>query len=152
MPAVVPGQVTLTFDQPALAVGTILVVTGPTGQEQNGAALLVNNTVTEHVRPGSPAGRYTVAWRVSSADGHLVSGTFAFTAMAPSSGHQASATTASAAATSAAAGTGATARTGVQASTLWWLAGGVAALLLLAAFIVTHKPRTTPADERDPSA
>src|SRR5664279_1033113 len=91
---VVPAQVKLTFNEPALAVGTILIVTGPAGQVQTGAAILVDNTVTEHLRPGSPAGRYTVAWRATSADGHPVSGRFSFTAMAPSPNQQVSATTA----------------------------------------------------------
>lgn len=74
-----PAQVVLTFDQPAVAMGTQILVTGPSGQVQTGAARLVDNTVTQDLRPGSPAGAYTVAWRVTSADGHPVSGTFTFT-------------------------------------------------------------------------
>jgi methionine-rich copper-binding protein CopC len=150
--AVVPAQVTLTFNEPALALGTILIVTGPAGQEQSGAAVLVDNTVTEHLRPGSPAGRYTVAWRASSADGHTVSGQFSFTATSPSPGQQATAT-ASASSTTGTASTAGTASTGGHASTLWWgVAGGAVALCLLAVFIAGRKPRTTPQSERDPKS
>ena len=82
----VPGSVTLTFDQPALGLGTQLVVTGPGGPVQTGAARAVDNTVTQSVQPGAPAGRYTVLWRVTSVDGHPVSGQFTFTATAAAPG------------------------------------------------------------------
>ena len=55
--AVAPAQVTLTFAEPALAIGTDIVVAGPSGPSQSGKPVLVGNTVTEHLRPGSPAGR-----------------------------------------------------------------------------------------------
>jgi copper resistance protein C len=38
--------------------------------------------VTQDLQPGSPAGAYTVDWRVTSADGHPISGSFTFTAEA----------------------------------------------------------------------
>ena len=74
-----PSTVVLTFDEPAVAMGTQVLVTGPSGQVQTGPARLVDNTVTQDVAGGAPAGAYTVAWRVTSADGHPVSGTFTFT-------------------------------------------------------------------------
>lgn len=74
-----PAQVVLTFDQPAVAMGTQVLVTGPSGQVQTGTARLVDKTVVQDVQRGAPAGAYTVAWRVTSADGHPVSGTFTFT-------------------------------------------------------------------------
>jgi hypothetical protein len=148
--AVVPAQVKLTFNEPALAVGTILIVTGPAGQVQTGAAILVDNTVTEHLRPGSPAGRYTVAWRATSADGHPVSGRFSFTATSPSPGQQVAATTSTPAGTTSTTGAAGTASTGAHASTLAWVvAGGIAALLLMVVFIVRRQPRTSPQGERD---
>ena len=75
-----PQAVVLTFDEPANAMGTQVVVTGPSGQVQQGQPQLADNTITEDLQPGAPAGAYTVAWRVTSADGHPVSGTFSFTA------------------------------------------------------------------------
>jgi hypothetical protein len=37
---------------------------------------------------GAPAGRYTVDWRVTSADGHPITGSLAFTAQAPGEGQR----------------------------------------------------------------
>ena len=74
-----PEQVVLTFDAPAQALGTALVVTGPTGPVQQGAPALVDTTVRQSLRGGAPAGEYRVAWRVTSADGHPVSGEYTFT-------------------------------------------------------------------------
>jgi methionine-rich copper-binding protein CopC len=140
----VPTQVTLTFNEPALAIGTEIIVAGPAGQEQSGAAVLVDNTVTEHLQPGSPAGPYAVLWRVTSADGHPVSGKFSFTATSPSPGQRPTATPATTSTPASVPG---------QSGTLWWaLAGGVVVLLLLVVFIRTRKPRTTPPDERDPES
>ena len=73
-----PDRVVLTFGEPALAIGTEVVVTGPAGPVSDGPPQLVDAEVRQPVRAG-PAGRYTVLWRVTSADGHPVSGTFAFT-------------------------------------------------------------------------
>ena len=82
--ATVPPEIVLTFDQPALAIGTEVVVTDPAGSPvQEGAPSLVDATVHQRVR-GGPAGRYAVRWRVTSVDGHPVSGTFTFTATAAS--------------------------------------------------------------------
>jgi methionine-rich copper-binding protein CopC len=140
---VVPAAVTLTFNEPPLAVGTETIATGPSGPVQSGAAVLVNNTVSEHLQPGSPAGVYKVVWRVTSADGHPLSGTFSFTATSPSPGQRPTVTTAAISATSApASGSG-------RSLVLWVVAGGVVVLLLVVAFIRTRTPRTTPQDERD---
>ena len=77
-----PSSVVLTFDEPAIALGTKLVVTGPEGPAQIGTPRLVDKTVTQDLQPGAPAGAYTVDWRVTSADGHPISGSFTFTAKA----------------------------------------------------------------------
>jgi hypothetical protein len=44
----------------------------------------VDNTVVQDLPGSSPAGRYTVLWRVTSADGHPVSGQISFTSRAAS--------------------------------------------------------------------
>lgn len=139
--SVVPAQVTLTFSSPALAVGTEIIVRGPSGPVQSGVAVLVDNTVSEHLLPGSPAGRYTVLWRVTSTDGHPVSGTFSFTATSPSPGERATPTsTASAPSSTPATMAG-------RSSPLWWvLAGGLVVLVLLVIFIRAHHSRSTPQD------
>ena len=81
-----PSTVVLTFDEPAIALGTKLVITGPEGPAQIGKPRLVDNTVTQDLQPGAPAGAYTVDWRVTSADGHPISGSFTFTAEAAAAG------------------------------------------------------------------
>ena len=167
---VVPARVTLTLSEPALAVGTTVVVTGPAGPVQRGRPALVNTTITQRLEPGSPAGAYDVTWRATSSDGHPVSGRFSFTAAKASPGGSApattpvtpatpttstpsTATTAStepiAAATSPASSAPAVATGGTSA--LWGLlAGGLVVLLLLGTFLVRREPRSTPEGERDP--
>ena len=83
---VLPDQVVLHFEEPAQALGTAVVVRGPAGDATDGRAELIDSDVVQPVRSGSPAGAYTVDWRVVSADGHVVQGTFAFTAGAASTG------------------------------------------------------------------
>ncbi|ROS75373.1 copper resistance CopC family protein [Cellulomonas sp. PhB143] len=76
-----PGTVSLTFDQPALAVGTQIDVFTPDGTDVSvGDAQVVDNVVSQDVGGTLPAGDYTVQWRVVSADGHPIDGEFSFTA------------------------------------------------------------------------
>ena len=66
-------------DQPALALGTELIVTAPDGRNvADGPPTLVDTTVRQDLVGPLPAGRYTVVWRVTSADGHPISGSFTF--------------------------------------------------------------------------
>ena len=79
--AVAPAAVTLTFDEPAQALGSQIRVTGPDGAVvSTGDVVLSGSTVAEHLVDVRPAGTYTVAWRITSTDGHPVSGSFSFTA------------------------------------------------------------------------
>ena len=78
---VAPEAVTLTFSSPAMALGTRVVVLTPDGRDAAaGEPLLDGAAVTQPLSGELPPGRYTVQWRVTSADGHPVDGTFAFTA------------------------------------------------------------------------
>jgi len=80
---VAPDAVVLELDRPAVALGTQILVVGPDGATvSSGDPVLVNSTVTQALAGDRPAGAYTVEWRVTSADGHPVSGTFGFTATA----------------------------------------------------------------------
>jgi hypothetical protein len=144
----------LTFSEPALAVGTVVIVTGPDGPVQTGKAVLTDKTIAQRLQPGSPAGRYRVTWRATSADGHPVSGTFSFTAAKGSPGGRATATPiASTTSASVAAPASATPTPSMQPTpasadeqgALWWVAiGAVLLLLLLVAVIVLRAGRTTP--------
>ncbi|MGY4644055.1 copper resistance CopC family protein [Cellulomonas sp. URHB0016] len=76
-----PHHVTLTFSSPAVALGTEVVVTGPDGTvASTGPAELVDDDVNQYLLERLPKGVYTVQWRVTSEDGHPVTGTFSFTA------------------------------------------------------------------------
>ncbi|MDM7854903.1 copper resistance CopC family protein [Cellulomonas alba] len=80
--AVAPDHVTLTFGEPAQELGTEIVVTAADGTRVSvGRPSLADDTVTQALADSRPDGRYTVKWRVTSADGHPVSGTFTFTAV-----------------------------------------------------------------------
>ncbi len=73
-----PDAVVLTLDEPPVALGTRVLVTGPEGPVGQGTPQLVDETVRQPLVGGAPAGRYTVEWRATSADGHPVSGRFSF--------------------------------------------------------------------------
>jgi methionine-rich copper-binding protein CopC len=77
-----PGAVELVFTEPPKALGTAVSVVGPDGRPvSDGTVELVGTIVRQHLLADRPAGRYTVEWRVTAADGHPTSGTFGFTAL-----------------------------------------------------------------------
>jgi methionine-rich copper-binding protein CopC len=119
--AALPEQITLTFNQDVLGVGTAVQVTGPGGSVVDGAPTVVDKEVRQAIRPGSVAGDYTVQWRVTSADGHPISGQFAFSAAAGSSA-------ADPAAGNSGAGGSASGATGGNAPLIWLLVAFVAVL------------------------
>jgi hypothetical protein len=81
---VAPDRVVLTFAEPAIALGTQVVVTGPGGVVvSQGDVTLDGSTVVQALAASRPAGKYSVDWRVTSADGHPVTGAFTFTATGP---------------------------------------------------------------------
>jgi len=76
-----PAVVDLSFDQPAVALGTEVRVIGPGGTSvSTDPAALAGSTVSVRLTDERPAGTYTVQWRVTSAEGHPLTGTFHFTA------------------------------------------------------------------------
>lgn len=77
----VPSKVGLTFDHTPIAINSIVRVEDATGTDQaDGPVAIVDNQVAQAVKPDAPPGKYTVVWRVVSADGHPIEGTFTFTA------------------------------------------------------------------------
>jgi methionine-rich copper-binding protein CopC len=75
-----PPRVTLTFNEAVNTRFSTVQVTGPQGGVwQTGSPEVVGATVNQRLLPLGPAGAYRVTWRVVSADGHPVGGTFAFT-------------------------------------------------------------------------
>jgi hypothetical protein len=69
-----------------VSLGTKLVVTGPKGEVQRRPPKILGKSVRQALQPDVPAGAYRVDWRVSSDDGHPISGRLSFTvkAAAPS--------------------------------------------------------------------
>ena len=76
-----PPKISLTFDQYVQGADVNqIAVTGPGGgQWAEGPISVVNNVISAPLRPLGPAGKYTVGYRVLSADGHPVIGELTFT-------------------------------------------------------------------------
>jgi methionine-rich copper-binding protein CopC len=75
-----PAEVRLEFGSAPQPLGTQVLVRGAYGVPvSQGDAQRNGSTVTRALAEGLPAGSYTVEWRVTSADGHPVAGTFGFT-------------------------------------------------------------------------
>ena len=78
--ATAPAEVSLEFSGVVQELGAEVAVTGPDGADAaQGAAEVVGTTLTQPLAEDLPAGTYAVAWRVTSADGHPISGTLSFT-------------------------------------------------------------------------
>lgn len=74
-----PATVTLTFNDVVQNLQPVITVVGPGGDRWEGSPVSVlNNTASVPVNPLGPAGTYTVAYRIISADGHAVEGTTTF--------------------------------------------------------------------------
>jgi methionine-rich copper-binding protein CopC len=81
-----PEAVVLVFEEPAVSLGTQVEVTGPDGAAADGPVQLVDASVRQPLLEGAPAGTYTVDWRVTSADGHPITGRLTFTSAAAGAG------------------------------------------------------------------
>ena len=76
-----PAEVSVTFSNTPLGIGSSFSVKDAAGTEwADGAVQIVDSVATQKLRPGGPAGAYTVTWRVVSSDSHPIEGTFTFTA------------------------------------------------------------------------
>lgn len=120
--AVLPDHVVLTFEEPPVKTGSQVLIQGPDGSAATGSPSFKGSQVSQAIAPGSPAGTYTVTWRVTSDDGHAVFGTFAFTAAAGNSAASPASTTGAVAPTPSSASTTRTAPTSKSgASKAMWL-------------------------------
>lgn len=84
-----PGEIVLTFDQPVQAgegLNTVAITSENGDHWEGGVAEVASNVVTTPVRELGPAGVYTIAYRVISADGHPVDGKLTFTLSEASDG------------------------------------------------------------------
>jgi hypothetical protein len=79
-----PDRVELVLSAPAQELGTQVLVTGADGAlVSEGPVELRGTTVVQPLRADLPAGTYGVQWRVTSSDGHPVTGGSTFTVAAP---------------------------------------------------------------------
>jgi methionine-rich copper-binding protein CopC len=75
-----PREVRLTFDEPVNRRFTVIKVTGPAGAAvASGVPTVDREVVRQPLVPLSQPGRYQVAYRTVSVDGHIVSGSREFT-------------------------------------------------------------------------
>ncbi|RJQ73225.1 copper resistance protein CopC [Pseudonocardiaceae bacterium YIM PH 21723] len=76
-----PEKVVLTFDQEVQAGFNTVQVIGPDGSSHwEGSPVTIENTsVVTPLNPLGPAGKYTIKYRILSADGHPVGDSFSFT-------------------------------------------------------------------------
>ncbi|MEU8895168.1 copper resistance CopC family protein [Nocardia sp. NPDC048505] len=76
-----PGKVSITFNEELQPSFPSLTVVGPPDRNlwSTGKPVVEGNTISMEVGELGPAGEYTIAYRVTSADGHPVSGTMTFT-------------------------------------------------------------------------
>ncbi|GGC77824.1 hypothetical protein GCM10011512_00470 [Tersicoccus solisilvae] len=132
----VPETITLRFNETPIALGAQVKVLDPAGDDQaDGSVRITDTTAAQAIKPGAPAGRYTVDWRIVSSDSHPIEGTFTFTATAASSaGPTTSAAGASSAATPSSTGSSAPAPAGTSDSNPLPVVVIVVGVLLLAGF------------------
>jgi hypothetical protein len=82
-----PSRVTATFNEDLQPTFAAMTVVGPDGNLwSSGDAEVSGKKAGVAVRPLGPSGRYTVNYRVTSDDGHVVSGSWSFSVTVPSTG------------------------------------------------------------------
>ncbi|MDI3313190.1 MAG: copper resistance protein CopC [Mycobacterium sp.] len=82
-----PTRVSATFNEDLHTTFAAMTVVGPDGNLwSTGQPRVQGATVSVGVRPLGPAGSYTVNYRVTSADGHVVSGSWSFRLAVPGAG------------------------------------------------------------------
>ncbi|MEQ0562708.1 copper resistance CopC family protein [Amycolatopsis sp. NEAU-NG30] len=125
-----PAKISLTFDQYVQGADVNqIAVTGPGGgQWAEGPISVVNNVISAPLRPLGPAGKYTIGYRVLSADGHPVTGELSFTLTTAGTGTPAAVDAARSPGGSAQAAPQPSSSTGVP---IWvWIAGAVVLLAI----------------------
>lgn len=74
-----PGRITATFNEQLQTVFASMTLVGPDGNLwSTGEARVQGAAVEVDLRPLGPAGTYTANYRVTSADGHVVNGSWSF--------------------------------------------------------------------------
>lgn len=74
-----PTELTLSFSTELATLGTQLQVNGPQGSATEGDPVIEGSQVSQPLTTVGQPGDYEVIWRVTSQDGHPVSGSFGYT-------------------------------------------------------------------------
>ena len=77
--ATAPSSLQFTFDQPVQNFDPVVSLVGPDGRQYATGTPSVSGNVVSGTVDAGPAGRYTAAYRIVSADGHPVTGEIHFT-------------------------------------------------------------------------
>jgi len=163
--AEVPASVSITFNNRPLAIGSGVSVTSGGENWADGPVEIIDSQAVQKLRPGAPAGEYTVTWRVVSSDSHPIEGTFKFTATAGSTtaGSGSAAASPSASASSAAVpsvgtappGTGSSAPAADASQPFPWsivVIAIVAVALVIFLAVTARKKLAAPEDENGPGS
>lgn len=82
-----PDRVSATFNERLQTTFAAMTVVGPDGNVwSTGEPTVQGAVVSIGLRPLGPAGTYTINYRVTSADGHVVSGSWSFRLAVPGTG------------------------------------------------------------------
>lgn len=82
-----PARVSATFNEPMQTTFAAMTVVGPDGNLwSSGEPQVTGAVVSVGLRPLGPPGTYTVNYRATSADGHVVSGSWSFRLTVPGTG------------------------------------------------------------------
>ncbi|WP_173923421.1 copper resistance CopC family protein [Agromyces sp. Marseille-P2726] len=139
-----PGSVSLTTSDELIDIGgsTVMRVVGPDGRHFETACATVDGVTAEVSAELGQAGRYTVEWQVVSADGHPISGEFAFhwapaegEALAAGSDHPACGDATEESPRGEAESSGSASAASVALGDVLWIGGGV--LVVIAAALGT---------------
>ncbi|MEV7661647.1 copper resistance CopC family protein [Paenarthrobacter sp. NPDC089316] len=163
--AEVPASVSITFNNRPLAIGSGVSVTSGGENWADGPVEIIDSQAVQKLRPGAPAGEYTVTWRVVSSDSHPIEGTFKFTATAGSTtaGSGSAAASPSASASSAAVpsvgtappGTGSSAPAADASQPFPWsivVIAIVAVALVIFLAVTARRKLAAPEDENGPGS
>lgn len=81
----VPATIEITMSNTPAVIGSQIMVVDSSGTDWSlGGVDVLDTVATQNVRPGAPAGKFTVKWRLVSSDSHPIEGEFTFTATSAS--------------------------------------------------------------------
>ena len=156
-----PSMVQLRFAEKVIATGTRIEVKDPTSKVVSSALTVSGDVVSVRLAQPTTAGTYQVIWRITSDDGHPVSGAFSFRA-APAAGATTSSSTSTASPSTSSSSAGSSSSSVVPTQQVptnktnnepgWIIAAVVVAALAIAAGVVISRRRLKDDEPSDDDA